>query len=86
MNVTETPYAEWLEELIEMIMELKPEKVGVCAVSSEGDVLTGYYGDCGHVDKAVMGYHMTLDAHQDVTIANAREILAAAEEQEDEDD
>lgn len=86
MNVTESPYAEWLEEFIEMLLELKPEKIGLCAVSTKGDVLTSYYGDCGHVDKAVMGYHMTLDAHQDVIMANAREILEAAEEQEGEDD
>ena len=85
MNVTESPYAEWLEELIQMILELKPEKIGICAISSDGDVLTGYYGDCSHVDKAVMSYHMSLDAHQDVIMANAREIIDAADEEDDYD-
>lgn len=85
MNVTESPYAEWLEELIQMILELKPEKIGICAISPGGDVLTGYYGDCGHVDKAMMSYHMSLDAHQDVIMANAREIIDAADEEDDYD-
>jgi hypothetical protein len=80
MDVTQTPYASWLEELIGMLLELKPEKIAVAAIAPNGEVLTGYYGDCTHVDKAVMGYHMNLDATMDVVEANAREIVRAAED------
>ena len=86
MDVTKTPYAGWLEELIKTLLELQPTKIGVAAIIPDGDVLTGYYGDCTHVDKAVMGYHMNLDATMDVVEANAREITQAAEEAEDEED
>ncbi len=86
MNIKDTPYAPWLEELIAMIMNLEPEKIGLCAITPSGDVLTCYYGDLFHTDKALMGYHMNLDATMDVIHNNAKEIVAAADEQEDEDD
>ena len=86
MDVTKTPYAGWLEELIKTLLELKPDKIGVAAITPDGDVLTGYYGDCTHVDKAVMGYHMNLDATMDVVTANAADIIEAAEEQEEDDE
>lgn len=85
MDVTKTPYAGWLEEFIKTLLELKPTKIGVAAIIPDGDVLTGYYGDCTHVDKAVMGYHINLDATMDVVAANAKEIVDEAQEQEDEE-
>lgn len=39
------PYAEWLEDFIRSIVEMKPVRIGVCAVGENGEVLTGYYGD-----------------------------------------
>lgn len=85
MDVTQTPYAGWLEELIRTLLEIKPDKIAAVAIAPDGDVLTGYYGDCTHVDKAVMGYHLSLDATMDVVHANAKEIVEAAEEEEAED-
>ena len=83
-NVFETPYAEWLEEFIKTIVDLRPTKIGVCAILPDGCSLTGYYGGCGHQDKAIMGYQMQLDATMDVVKANAGAILGAAESQEEE--
>ena len=85
-DVTKSAYAEWLEEFIKSIMEYKPEKIGVCALLPDGGTLTDYYGDCWYLDKAAMGFQMQSDAQFDVTIANARMILEAAEEAEDEQD
>ena len=85
MDVTQTPYAGWLEDLIRTLLELKPNKIAVAAIIPDGDVLTGYYGDCTHVDKAIMGYHLNLDATMDVVEANARVITRAAEEQEEQE-
>lgn len=84
-NVTESVYAEWLEEFIQNIMELKPTKIGVCAVLPDGSTMTSYFGDCCHTDKAMMGYNMNLDAIWDVTTANAKEIVETAEEQDGDD-
>lgn len=83
MDVTQTPYAGWLEELIRTLLELKPDKIAAVAITPEGDVLTSYYGGCTHVDKAVMGYHMNLDATMDVVQANAGDISLEAEEEEE---
>ena len=85
-DVTKSAYAEWLEEFIKSIMEFKPEKIGVCALLPDGGTYTNYFGDCGHMDKALMGYTMNLDAIMEVATANADQILAAAEELDEEQD
>lgn len=84
MDVTKAPYAEFLEDFIKSLVELQAEKIGVSAILQDGNVLTGYY-ECDHQDKALMGYHMTSDAMMDVVRANARQIIAAAEEEGAED-
>jgi hypothetical protein len=84
-DVTKSAYAEWLEELIRTIMEHKPEKIGVCVLLPDGSTLTNYFGECYHTDKAIMSYTMNLDAIWDVTTANAKEIMEAAEEQDGDD-
>ncbi len=85
-DVTKSAYAEWLEEFIKDIMEYKPERIGVCMLLPNGGTYSNYFGDCGHMDKALMGYTMNLDAIMEVTTANADQILAAAEEEQDGDD
>lgn len=84
-DVTQSVYAEFLEELIRNIMELKPEKIGVCALLPDGSTLTQYFGGCYHTDKDVMGYTMNQDALMDVITANIKDIMAEAEEQDGED-
>ena len=84
-DVTKSVYAEWLEEFIQDVMELKPEKMGVCALLPDGSTLTSYFGGCYHADKAVMGYTMNQDAIMDVITANAKKIMEAAEEQDGDD-
>lgn len=84
-NVTKSAYAEWLEELIQNIMEHQPEKISVCMLLPDGATLTSYFGGCYHMDKAVMGYTMNLDATMDVVSANAKDILESEEEQDGDD-
>ena len=83
MNVKDLPYAEFLEEAIRSLAEHKAEKIVICAALEDGNYLTGYYGDCGPVDKAVMAHHINSDAMMDVIYANAQSIIQAAEEGED---
>lgn len=83
-DVTKSAYAEWLEEVIKDIMEYKPERIGVCMLLPNGGTYSNYFGDCGHLDKALMGYTMNLDAIMEVTTANADQILEAAESAEEE--
>ena len=79
-DIVKQPYAPWLEEMIRQIYELNPEKIGVCVLSG-GVALTGYYGDVCHEDKAVMAYHMHIDAVMDTVRANASDLLSEKEEE-----
>lgn len=83
MDIRKSPYAEFLEEFCGNVMQLQPEKIGVSAILPDGSVLTGYYGECTHQDKAMMGYHMTTDAMMDTIQANAKRIVEAANEDEE---
>ena len=85
MDVINSEYAEWLEGFIESLLEHKPEKIGVCAILPDGNYLTGFYGKCYPTDKAVMAYQIHTDAVYDTIKANAKEIVSAADEQEDEE-
>ncbi len=85
-DVTKSAYAEWLEEFIKDIMEYQPEIIGVCMLLPNGGTYSNYFGDCGHLDKALMGYTMNLDAIMEVTTANADQILEAAESADEEQD
>lgn len=85
-DVTKSAYAEWLEDVIKGIMENKPEKIGVCCLLPDGSTMTNYFGECYHNDKAIMAHTFNLDAIWEVTTANAKEILEAAEEEQDGDD
>ena len=78
-------YAEFLEGFCSEVVAHQPEKIGVVCMLPGGQVLTGYYGDAGYNDKALMGYHMQLDATLMSVMANAKQIVAAAEEQEDDE-
>ncbi len=84
-DVTKSAYAEWLEDTIKDIMTFQPERIGLCMILPDGGTYTSYFGDCGHMDKALMGYTMNLDAIMEVTTANAKDILEAAEEQDGDD-
>jgi hypothetical protein len=84
-DVTKSAYAEFLEEVIKGIMENNPVKIGVCCVLPDGSTMTNYFGECYHTDKAIMAHTINLDAIWDVTTANAKEILEAAEEQDGDD-
>ena len=83
MDVKKTPYAQFLEAVVRGVVENKPEKIAVVGVMPDGKVFTGTFGDCGPYDLAVMASHLMADAMMDIVKANAREIIRAAEEQED---
>ena len=78
-------YADFLEGFCREVVDHQPEKIGVACMLPGGAVLTGYFGDASYNDKALMGYHMQLDATLMSVMANAKNIVAAAEEQEGEE-
>lgn len=78
------PYARFLETVAEQLIEYQPKKACLCAILPGGEVLTGYFGDVGCQDKAIMAHNINCDAVLDMVMANARMIVQEAEEQEDE--
>lgn len=78
-------YAEWLEGFCREVVERQPEKIGVCLLNEDGTALTGYCGEVFPVDKSAMAHHIQSDALMDMVLANAKLIVEAAEEQEDEE-
>lgn len=77
------PYAGFLENLIKTIVELKPEQIAVVAVTEDGTALTATYGDVQPYDLATIAFHLQADAMLDIIKANARDIIEAAEEEEE---
>ena len=87
-DIFKTPYAAFLEETIRSMMELQPEKIGFCAITQDGTVLTSYFAkqELCPEDKAVMAYHFHADAVMDTVMANAGDIVRAAEQEGEDDD
>lgn len=84
-NVLNTKYATWLEDLIQTIVENKPEKIGVVFTTPDNMTYTYYFGDCDPPDKALMAYWINSDATMDTVLANSKMIMDA-EDYEDEYD
>lgn len=83
-DITKTPYAEYLEETISIIMEHKP--VGICfaALLDDGSTLTSYY-DADASVKALMVHNIQNDITMDVIENNIdyiRDLLAEEEDSE----
>lgn len=84
MDVRESPYAHFFENMIKGVMAGQPTHIGVCMMLPTGDAATSYYGYPNHQDIAVMSYHLSLDAMMGVMRANADQIVNAAEDIEEE--
>ena len=82
------PYAGFLEEFVRELVDLDPVSIGVCAILSDGRVLTGYH-DASPQDKAMFAYHMRSDAMFDELENNAewlRSIINGDDEPMDEEE
>jgi hypothetical protein len=82
-DVTKTPYADFLEMLCKNVVKHRPEKIAVVMQKKDGSTYTAAYGDCGPFDLMAMASAMQADAMLDIVMANARDIIEAAEEDED---
>lgn len=83
-DVRESRYAPFLEDLIQMLMEHKPEVIGVVFFDQDGNQYSNYFGDPCPSEKALMGYRFTSDATFDEVMANARMIVEEAEQEDEE--
>lgn len=84
MDVLNSRYAKWLEDLVGAIVEYQPEKIGCVFYGEDGTVYTKYFGDCYPSEKAVMAHWINVDATMETVMANARAIVDEADaERED---
>ena len=85
-DITKTPYASFLEDVIRLIMEQEPLKIAIITLNPDGSTLTGYYGNCDQQDKALLANQIYSDSIMDVVKNNAGMILEAADEEADDED
>ncbi len=79
------PYAAWLEESIKLLSEQDVKSICLAAIVNGGEALTAYYA-ADMTAMTVMAANIQADAMLQMVTANARMILDAAEEQEEDDD
>ena len=85
-DIKNSPYANWLEDMCAATMEQEPVIIGICMMAADGTVLTSYYGDISHEDKAFIAHHIYLDSVMDMVMANAADVIKAAEEAMEEEE
>lgn len=83
-EIEKLPYAEWLEETIRLLTEQDVKCIALAAITRDEQVLTAYF-DAVMADKVVMAAMIQADGMFDMTMTNAKMIVEAAEEQEEDD-
>lgn len=81
-DVEKLPYAGWLEDGIRLLTEHDVKSIAIAALTGGEQVLTAYW-EAGMADKAVMAAFIQGDAMLDMAMANAKMIVEAAEEEEE---
>ena len=79
MDIREEPYAQWLEKTLRGIVEMKPERICLCAMLPGGEVATCYY-QCDAGDLALFAHNIYSDAMLEV-IRNNRDLLQDDDEE-----
>lgn len=82
-DIKSLPYAGWLEDMIKSLAETEPENIAMAAKLRDGTVLTAYYM-ADMTDKVILAENIRMDAVFEMAKANARAIVEAAEEDEEE--
>lgn len=82
-DIRKEPYAEWLESVLSSMVEEKPVRIALAMECGDGNTCTAYW-KCNQQDIALLSHTMYMDAVFRVMKANAKEIIQAAEEDEEE--
>ena len=86
MNFDNIPLAEFLEEVVKDLITSDAEQVAICARLTNGDMHTIYYNCDYPLEMAMLGTQIQADAMMDIVLANAKEIVATAESEDDTED
>lgn len=84
--ISNKPYAKFLAEGLNELDQRNIENFAIVGIDKNShEVLTGYW-KCGVADKAIMATNIQADALYDTVIANANQIVRAAEEQNEDEE
>lgn len=79
------PYAGFLENLCKDVAELQPAKIAVVGLLPGGEVYVTVCGDVSPCDMGTMAFRLQIEAVMDVIKANAKEIIEAAQENDEDE-
>lgn len=81
-DITSQPWAEWLENSLETVMDIEPECRCIVATKPDGTVFTGYY-NADATDKAVFAHNIQSDVIMHIIRENIGKIKKMLEENDD---
>ena len=87
-DITQQPYAEWLENALHDLVELQPKSIGIITIMPDGSTGTHYW-DADNRDRLIMIEAITIDYLDALIRVNAeyfREMLMGDEEDDDDED
>ena len=85
MDIGKLPYAQWREDTLRALAEEDVESMGIVGILSNGEVYTAYFNS-GPQDKLIMAGNIHMDAIYNMIKANAADIVAAADEEGEDDE
>ena len=85
MDISKLPYAKWMEKTLRTLAEEKTQVIGIVGILPSRDVYTAYY-NASPQDKIILAGNIQMDAVFDVMRANASDIVAAADEEGEDDE
>ena len=72
-DITKQPYAEWLEDILKLLVERKPTSICVMGIGEDRGVVKGYW-NTSESDKAIYGWTIQQDLTMGAIRANIKEI------------
>ena len=82
-NITDMPYAKWLEQILHDITDIPMRAISIAAITENGDFYSNYY-KATMADKLVLSGVINQDAMLDTLAANG--VVEYEDEEYEEDD
>lgn len=83
-DITKEPYANWLENSLRILAELKPETIGIVSIMPDGSTGTHYYM-ADNRDRVTMVEAIMIDYLEELIRANVDGIRAILDGEDEED-
>lgn len=84
-DITQQPYAEWLEASLRELVDLHPRTIGIVCIMPDGTTGTQYF-NADNRDRTVMCEALQIDSLEELLRVNADHLRALILGEEDEDE